>query len=109
MKHFYLRDETGFPVACVASEIAGDGDAKHIRFAMSIRNPLDVYDRQRGRSIAEARLTKGKDVVTTALSPAVKHNIMEAIRVRNLPQRVREAAAHWLATHPLLERRPLGN
>lgn len=57
MRIFYLRDSTGLPVICVASELRPDNQ---VEFAVTTYNPRDDFDKDRMRHIAEQRLKKGK-------------------------------------------------
>lgn len=108
VKLFWLRDEKKFPVACVASTVK-DG---RIVVALSVHNPADAFNKLRGRQIALARLEKFHATNTEvevgthtfAVSnnqPAPKRVIMSLVHLKqSFPVRVREAASHWLETHP---------
>lgn len=92
---FYLRDANKFPVACVASRVVDSENLKTpiIRYAISIHNPKDTFDRKRGREIAIGRLLKGKHIGWVHKQPGVKIEVLNEIaRDPNIPQRVRDAA-----------------
>ena len=90
MRHFFLRDRSKFPVACVASEMKDD----IVRFSLSIHNPMDIYSRSRGRMIAIERLKAGKVQGSVSFRPKmVKMDVLFAlVKDVRLPLRVREAA-----------------
>lgn len=57
---FYIRDEKGFPIACVAAvkgHMNGDKPdaADRVAIGISVHNPKDRYDRALGRGIALGR------------------------------------------------------
>jgi hypothetical protein len=93
-------------------------DSCMVAFAMSVHNPRDPFDRDLARRIACARLTKG-NYLTIAPTQPIKVAILRRIVDDNCilshpkrkanpfagrtigewvpaPQRVRDAAAHWL-------------
>lgn len=116
VKLFYLRNQHGHPVACVASgQTLGGG----IGFAISAQNPLDNFNRKKARTLATDRLKGGATVATVEGGLGVKRRVMAAIiNTRNpwfrsvdlkaknpaneylAPQRAREAARLWLAKNP---------
>lgn len=88
---FFIRDASKFPVACVATEAEGES----ISYALSVRNPIDAFDRKRGRSVAEARLKMGKIHGNVPREPgACKEILMDIAGDAHLPKRVREAAEY---------------
>lgn len=98
VRWFYLRDESDFPVACIASRL-NDPEAQTIDFALSIRNLKDEYDSGRGRDIAVGRLNKNrtkhiKTVPRFGAKIFILTNIMED---KNVPMRIRAAAGYRLA------------
>ncbi len=103
---FYLKDETDFPVACVATRLNNG----LVDFALSIRNLKDEYNAKRGREIAVGRLLKNKHTKSVpsadsvvrgemiVLSFLAKSSILSSIMEdRNVPMRVRAAAGYRLA------------
>jgi hypothetical protein len=53
MRTFFLRDEAGFPVACVATEKSG---VSSVAYAVSAWNDkLDQFDRRIGSRVAKGR------------------------------------------------------
>lgn len=88
---FFIRDASKFPVACVATEAEGET----ISYALSVRNPIDAFDRKRGRSIAESRLGLGKIHGTVPREPgACREILLDIAGDEHLPKRVREAAGY---------------
>lgn len=97
VRHFYLRDKTGFPVACVASAISTrDGEYAitetkqrlkgpgFVAFTISILNPLDLklnkFKRNIGRDIAVGRLKARKQVIIIPVQPlSVKRDICKML------------------------------
>jgi hypothetical protein len=100
MRHFWLRDHVGFPMACIASTLQPDSS---IAFAIAITNPKDTFNRQRGREIAEGRLTKGtsRTLPLPSDKPAKHYILSDVAADTGLPGKVRAAAFHWLTKHPL--------
>ena len=98
IRHFWLRDERRNPVACVAIKLVDSG----INYALAIPNPLDRFDKARGREIAVARVEKGR--VGFIYNPSrLKRSVMLAIAgEKALPSRVRRAARGWLERDDLL-------
>jgi hypothetical protein len=109
IKFFYLRNERGFPVACIASQFQGE---THVKYAVSTHNPLDTYSKNRARNIAVGRLAMGTPyssyvkeddknyssfVGEVEVSDCIKATILEDITCDNyFPQRTRDAAKLWL-------------
>lgn len=101
MRVFFLRDENKFPVACFASELEGDT----VKYAFSIHNPIDPFDRHRARRIATERLSKGKghsgQFVGKVTKEKPKKQILSLVaNDKHIPNRVREAAVLWLERRP---------
>jgi hypothetical protein len=113
MRHFFLRNQSGFPVACIASAVASalgqydpavpqplqagpDGKAT-IAYTTSIFNERDVFNRKRAVAVAQARLIKHKRVKLLAVTPKeVKVTLLSELANHRLP-RVAEAAGFQLA------------
>ena len=105
MRIFYLRDETNFPTACVATEKEDDGQ---IRFAVSTWNPVDEFSRSMARRIAIGRLdakNRGWSIngppydYALTCSFNVKARIVLTIAENDhllYPQRTVKAAILWL-------------
>lgn len=53
-KFTYIRNEKGFPVACLAYTREGD----LFKYAVSVHNPKDKFDREMARKVAGGRLLK---------------------------------------------------
>lgn len=97
---FFLRDAKKFPVACVASRL--NATKALVEFTISVRNPLDEFNRQRGRKIAEDRLTLNKGLHWVGFRPKqAKKDVLTLIAsMTTLPVRVREAAKYQLTQLP---------
>jgi hypothetical protein len=94
VKLFYLRNLHGHPVAAVASTLLEDGK---IKFAVATRNPLDNFNKERGRGIAVARLNSDKFTGVVDGGMGVKTRVLENIyKNKEMPQRTRQAAGYWL-------------
>lgn len=112
---FYLRDNTGFPVACVASQQR----ERVVEFAVAVYNPKYPCDRGMARQVAVGRLHKGRVQWVDEGPAEAKRAILMAIaygaevvyhgHIRDAagapmpatfkaaPARVRRAAKGWLA------------
>jgi|HubBroStandDraft_5_1064220.scaffolds.fasta_scaffold344598_2 hypothetical protein len=102
-----VRKGRGKPVACVCSII---NNTDHVQFALSIHNPRDTFDRVRAKEIALDRLNMGKVLGEVPIIPrtGIKAGIMAVIaasefmnhraKPMRVPNRVRQAAVHWLAS-----------
>ena len=95
MRVFFLRDRTMFPVACLASEKIDTT----IKVALSIHNPIDTFNRSRGRDIAEKRLQKGKLYAELSADRPKVQLMWKLFNDKELPTRVRKAAEVWLREH----------
>jgi hypothetical protein len=97
---FYLRDANKRPIAAVATELK----TSDVVFAVATHNPIDPFDRKRGREIAFNRIQSRKGVFNVPTGTGVKRRVIEKIAETDLyPQRTREAAKLWLDTHPPLQ------
>jgi hypothetical protein len=114
IKVFFLRNKLGHPVAAIASTPTITTNPYRegvIKFAVATRNPIDNFDKARGRKIAVARLSSDHYTGIVEGGVGVKERILsvilngEAIVKKNanssdiwgkFPQRVREAASLWL-------------
>lgn len=95
MRFFYLRDEHGHPIGCVASELSGDT----VKYAVSTCNPLDQFKRDQARELAAGRIAIGKcfTLAKDTFKGQVKVRILTLITLNpTYPQRAREAARLWL-------------
>lgn len=101
MRHFFLRDASRRPVACIATALVYHESAPpSVRWAISICNPLDQFDRKKAILIAQARLAAGKSWATHRDVPP-KRSIMQLLAHGQIggllvPKRVAEAARLWL-------------
>ena len=62
----YVRDENGKPFACFVGK-----DSNHIGWSMCSRK--DVFDRKKGRMIAEGRASKGLTHNIIRVHPRIKN------------------------------------
>lgn len=111
MRWFYLRDANKRPVACIASEIvvanAGQEAVEYVYFAVSTHNPIDEFNRNTARDVAQGRLLSslgepGWDHENKVLvGPGVKEAILKKLAsTKSMPQRTKDAAKLWVTEHP---------
>jgi len=99
MKIFYLRNESGRAIACVA----WDGKrAERIIFAVSTHNPIDPYNKEVGRSLAVGRFQFSPHalVLVAGLDSPFRYLLGCIAEQREFPTRTRNAAAAWLKNPP---------
>jgi hypothetical protein len=107
IKLFYLRDKSGHPVAAVASKLVHLVKVERVKFAVATRNPIDTFNKKRGRSIAIARLDSNSiDTGYVDVGLGVKERVLNEIANGEFPQRAREAAKYWLAKKATTYRTP---
>lgn len=66
VKYYYIRDDGNNPVACCATISNGE----QVRFALSVKNPLDDFKKSQARGIAATR------VLTLPDNPRVKEPVV---------------------------------
>lgn len=102
-KLFYLQDRNGHINSCVVSKLLDEplNGVPTVVFSIATHNPLDRFEKRRGRDIATARLDGGKYAGFVPAEKGVKRTILSRlIASKATPQRTREAAALWLEKHP---------
>lgn len=63
VKYYYIRDNNNNPIACVATvEIVSGPREGQVRFALSVKNPMDNFKRSQARGIAETRVLTLPDI-----------------------------------------------
>lgn len=93
-KIFYLKDEHGHKVACVASKLVG---GIQVQFAVSTHNPIDKFNRDVARQVAIGRLEKAETIGVVGVGKDVKKRVLELIAGEPFfPERTRRAAQRWL-------------
>lgn len=98
MRYFYLREESGLPSTCVASELVNDD--KTVRFAISTYNPVDRFSKKEARDQATERLNSGNYFSEVPVfSPFTKRFIVEMLATLDAPLRTKQAAALWLSNY----------
>lgn len=101
VRHFWLRNNMGQPIACVATTVELSQDKSNITFAIAAFNPKDKFDRKKGVELAKVRLEKSRNnrfwaYATNGKSP--KQAVMEVIRdTARFSAPVRDSARLWLA------------
>lgn len=96
MRFLYLRIPGGHRIGCVATERLDD----HIKFAISVCNPLDTFKPEQAKALAMGRLAI-EPLGTLTIDPngQTKRNLLQWLSLnRSIPQRARTAAAHMLST-----------
>jgi len=99
MKIFYLRNEKGFPVTCVASKLVKKiGGEALIYFDFATHNPVDRYKKSKAVEIATERLEKHNRfaVVLQSQEGETRRRIVEHIADVADSQAAKEAARLWL-------------
>ncbi len=81
-----------------------DAESKTIKFAYSVCNPKDQFDRKLGREIVEKRLEKNKNVFYTSLHSKPMWTVINCLANRlkyepPVPTCVQKMAKEWLAVH----------
>jgi|SRR6185436_9294731 len=103
-KFMYLRaTRDSQPVGCMAF----DSDERGVRYQIAVLNPVDTFDRTRGRSIAEARLQKNPIRVEFPEASVVELSNWDVLSTlmshlaasKSAPSRAVRTARHWLIAH----------
>ncbi len=112
MRFFYLRDENGHPIGCLASEL--DKTTDTIKYAVSVCNPIDQFNKKQSQALAAGRIAMGACdlLVLSPIKGRTKQVMMEIIASNkdlggfnhNYPNRARDAAKRWLAVHKELSK-----
>lgn len=97
----YLRDDRGFPVACVSMKL--DRHSSKVSYGMSVLNPKDNFDRGVARHLSLGRLVDMPNVVsvpqnsnTHEVSFAIVRDIISHSKNGTVPTRAAKAAKLWL-------------
>jgi hypothetical protein len=98
MKIMYLRDNGGRPVGCII--IGKNMSTQTFEYQFSVLNPVETFNRNRGRAVASGRLLK-KPIPINVPSPASMHDITFAVMTsiaatKGAPTRAVNAAKSWL-------------
>lgn len=108
MRFFYLRDEHGHPIGCLASDL--DKTTNTIKYAVSVCNPIDIFSKEDARIYTAGRLALGQfdSIPLDKHKGKTKQHILEFISLgvtktgMKIPQRAKDAAKRWLAKHEAL-------
>lgn len=97
-KFTYIRNEKGFPVACLAYTREGD----LFKYAVSVHNPKDKFDREMARKVAGGRLLKTPSKLHLHEGETLKDAlslIMSAFSAEEwgAPARLQKAARQYLS------------
>lgn len=100
-KVMYLRDKAGQPVGCVAINMGAR--KRSVEYQLSVRNPVEKFDKAFARQLALGRLVEVPHVTDVAKDHNV-HDLTKAVmsQIESLslyPSRARKAARLWLRTN----------
>jgi hypothetical protein len=104
---FYLRDETGFPIATVATDLLMtlEGVAVGVVYGIAIWNPKDKFNKALSREIAIGRMDLNGKILNVRenFKSAVMADIADRKALNEghdeailMPNKVRRAAERWL-------------
>lgn len=95
----YLRNESGFPVVCLAySRVSPD----ELRFGLSCHNPHDKFDRELARKIAVNRFGKKPMRFIFDVESATLHDVLHDLMLKlecgeyGVCKRVQKTASNYL-------------
>lgn len=96
-KFTYIRNEKGFPVACLAYTREGD----QFKYAVSVHNPKDKFNREMARKVAGGRLLKNPSLLHLLEEDTLKDALEVIMRsfsceVLGAPTRLQKAAKQYL-------------
>jgi hypothetical protein len=99
MRFFYLRNEHGHPIGCLASDL--DKTTDTIKYAVSVCNPLDQFNKKQAQALAAGRIAMGdfKLIPVSTYKGKIKTIILKCVVGGNYPHRARDAAKRWLESH----------
>lgn len=97
VRYYYIRDNKGTPVACLASKVVG----KRVYAGLSVWNQkLDKFDKNEAKKYALERLNGsfGAKFTYVAQQQGAKTTIMaDIVTDQEVPNRVRNAAFLWFS------------
>lgn len=100
-RHFWLRDKSKNPVACVITNLRHLNGEVLVDFAVSTYNVHDRFDKNVGIVTAFKRLSSGQGTTVTIEPGTAKRTVMESIAADSrLSWSVRNAARLWLRNGP---------
>ena len=102
VRSMFLRDKSGTPYGCLAVEVK----ETEIHYQLSVKNPIDRWDRKRAHEIAVARLTKRPFIVPVIMPEKTKFNYFDITYVvmmdlinshcTEVPGRAVKSAKRWV-------------
>lgn len=107
IRTFFLRNDKGYPVACIATLINDPKEPSIALFSVATCNPKDQFSKDWGRHIATSRLEKAKGISMVKFGSGLHRTIVQKIAdTSGYPMRTRRAALSWLASHTPINNDP---